>query len=116
MTTGTLFITRTLVRKVGDTRYYTHRLVWSEPVKGKMHRYFLNLGTNYPFPKDQWRYLCAILRRLRDEDEQLWFDFDPKPSLDFDPPELVVEAHNLYRRMTAKRDAQNGIDSEDSAS
>ena len=114
---GTLFITRTLSRQVGDKRYYTHRLIWSELVKGKMCRYSINLGTQYPFPRDQWRSLCAILRRLRDEKDQhqqLLFDFDPPEALlDFDPPELVREAHQLYRRMMAKKVAQTVTESKD---
>ena len=106
---GTLFITRTLARKAGDKRYYTHRLIWSEPEKGKMRRRSINLGVHYPFPKDQWRTLCLIIRRLLDKQEQLEFDFDSD-----DDPALVIEAHNLLRRMIEKGE-QNVAKHEDKA-
>lgn len=90
----TIFIQKVLTRRVGDRRYYTHRLLeWQTGDDGKSRkRVLLNLGANYPIPKAQWRLLCTILQDLMVPPMQ--------PRLGgLDPPDLVREAHHLARRI-----------------
>lgn len=56
--------TKTRSAKSGED-YFTFRLVASERVGTKVRqRTLLNLGTNFPLPKDQWPRLCSRIDQL----------------------------------------------------
>jgi len=56
--------TKTRSAKSGDD-YFTFRLVASERVGTKVRqRTLLNLGTNFPLPKEQWPRLCSRIDQL----------------------------------------------------
>lgn len=84
-------------------RYYTHRLVWSERVAGRMRQRVLNLGAHYPVPKEQWKRLCELVVAEIDQNPQLEFPFDELDLPELDPPELVEEARYLGNRIQAMK-------------
>lgn len=89
-----MFIKRVLVRRVKGKPYYSYRLIESEIVGGKRsQRTLLNLGAHYPIPKEDWRYLCAIINDK--QTGQTRFDNPPK--------RLVIEAEHLIRMIKAKQ-------------
>ncbi len=61
-----MFIRRTTIksRQSGEP-YYTHRLVETERVNGKVKQHtLLNLGRHFSVPKDQWRDLSSRIQQL----------------------------------------------------
>ena len=70
-----MYIRRTKTRTTADgTNYYTHRLVQSERVDGKVRqRTLLNLGRHFDLAQDLWPVLCSRLEQLLGGQES--FDF-----------------------------------------
>ncbi len=60
-----MFIRRTQTRSISSGQtYFTHRLVRSHRVSGKVRQQtLLNLGSHFPIPREDWPLLC---RRLED--------------------------------------------------
>lgn len=61
-----MYIRRTLTRRADGRDYYSHRLVHSERVGGKVRqRTLLNLGSEFAIDKTLWPALCQRLEELR---------------------------------------------------
>ena len=104
-----MFIKRTMTKRVGNRRYFTHRLIWSER-EGRALRYTLNLGANYPVPKEQWRDLCDILERLTDEGgQQLLFDFEDAGDA-WTWTALDSDSKLIVSYLTGPRDGQSALE------
>ena len=61
-----MFIRRTTIKSRNNAEpYYTHRLVESERVNGRMkQRIILNLGRHFEVPKADWRFLSSRIEQL----------------------------------------------------
>ena len=61
-----MYIRRTQTRNTATgERYFTHRLVRSERVGGKVRQVtLLNLGRHFPVPQSDWPTLCARLEEI----------------------------------------------------
>jgi hypothetical protein len=69
-----MFIRRTAIksRKSGTGSYFTHRLVETERVDGKVKQHILlNLGRYFCVPKNQWKDLAARIKQLLDSQSSL---------------------------------------------
>ena len=69
-----MFIRRTAIksRTSGTGYYFTHRLVETERVDGKVKQHILlNLGRHFCVPKNQWKDLAARIRQLLDSQSSL---------------------------------------------
>ena len=97
-TVGGMFIRRTRTRATAAGRtYFTHRLVRSERVGGKVRqRTLLNLGRHFDVAPDDWPVLC---RRL---DELLAGQLSLAPDC---PPALEAHAQRLTARLLAREPA-----------
>lgn len=69
-----MFIRRTAIktRPSAGEPYYTHRLVETERVDGKVKQHILlNLGRHFCVPKSQWKQLTARIKQLLDPQASL---------------------------------------------
>ncbi len=61
-----MFIRRTQTRSISSGQtYFTHRLVRSHRVSGKVRQQtLLNLGSHFPIPREDWPLLCRRLEEI----------------------------------------------------
>lgn len=92
-----MFIRRTTIKSRNNAEpYYTHRLVESERVNGRMkQRIVLNLGRHFDVPKANWRFLSSRI-------EQLLGGQDALLALEL-PTELEALAQRLAAQILASR-------------
>lgn len=66
MYAGTMFIRRTTCSKKGARQYYTHRLVENVRTEtgGVRQRIVLNLGTDFSFPREDWKPLAKRIEQI----------------------------------------------------
>lgn len=70
--------TRTNNKATGES-YFTHRLVRSERVQGKVRQVtVLNLGRHFPFEQDQWPLICQRIEQILSGQTQLLGDEWPE--------------------------------------
>ena len=87
-----MFVCRTRTRSRDGKRYFTFRLVRSQRVGHKVRqRTLLNLGSQFPIPRDHWRILCQRVEQI----------LAPQPALlpiEADP-EVEAEAQRIAERL-----------------
>lgn len=71
-----MFIRQTKTRSsVKGDSYFTYRLVTSERVGSQVRqKTLLNLGSNFPLPKEQWPALCSCIERQHSGQKALVFE------------------------------------------
>lgn len=86
--------TKTHTRQ-GKTRY-SHRLVRTERSGGKVtQKTLLNLGVNYPIPKEQWK-------QVADCTESMMLGYHQAQMFDDTAPEIIAEAKRLVSMLRAR--------------
>lgn len=95
-----MFIRRTTSRAMADgRRYYTHRLVTSERVGGKVRqRTLLNLGAHFGLAREQWPLLCTRIEQLLEGQQQTL-------ALDTFPESIETEARHVVAQLLAEQPA-----------
>lgn len=95
-----MFIRRTTSRKMEDGKhYYTHRLVTSERVGGKVRqRTLFNLGAHFTLAREQWPLLCLRIEQLLEGKQQ-------SLALKSFPEAIEVEAQHIVAQLLAQQPA-----------
>jgi transposase len=92
---GIMFIRKTVCSRYGAKQYFTYRLVENVRTEnGTSQRIVLNLGTDFPFPKDNWKVLAKRI-------EQILHGQHPMFAL---PSDIEIAAQQYSAKIIRKQD------------